>query len=210
MLDVELENKIIISTRIKLLQRTIHEIIDGAYKNFSDKFRRYDKMVSTIELGLEKKIIKMVEFCGIKGNTIINLLTFTIDWEKHTLACSNQKDVYEFDSGLSLSEQVSRALPSIVEIVHESMIDAGVDSIETIYTFRNDIDTDSARKILGTSQLSQEKIKKLSEFQNAAFEANMTPNKLAELTVSFKTKKLPPRLRRTRPGMQRSFSRKKS
>lgn len=185
---MKIRTKLIIRSRLKVLKRTVSELVDGSYSPHKSLFNSYDEVIKTIEDGIDKQYLKKITFVGKNKSKIINRLEFDINWEKHRILCESPEGTYEFDGGKSISDQVSKVLPLLSTFIRNAIRSEKVNKISVHYRMRVDIDHGEASKDLGLKDLSEVEQKELDEFNKASFAIKVSPEKLDELTVNFQSK----------------------
>ncbi len=186
---MNLKQKILLRSRIILLEKTITDIIDGAYlKNKGNFITHYESIIETIRKGIEKQYLKEIVILGLKDTNIVHRLIFKIDWETHKLLCSSGNNEYSFSDN-AVAKQISQALPILSSFISDSINRKKLNKFDAYYVYRDNININEAREYLGLSAMSNKERNELVKFEEQGLSVSFTPYKLKELHIKFEIKK---------------------
>lgn len=165
------------------------DLVKGTYDAHSTVFATsYEKTINTIELGIEKEFLKKITIVGKREEKIINRLVIEIDWEKHRVLCETQSGTFEFNSGSSISDQVSGALAQLSTFVKNSITGGYINKITMHYRYRSDVDHMEANAALGLVNISEIEVNEIGEFEGIGMQVEVRPERLPELLISFQSR----------------------
>lgn len=186
---MSLQNKILIQSRIKLLRRTIIDLLKGTYEAHSEIFSTpFLTIIDKIEHGIDKEIFKKITIVGKRDEKIINRLVIEIDWDKHRILCESQGESFEFDSQHSISDQVSGALKQLSTFIKNAITAGFINKITVHFRYRSDVDHRQANIALGLANISPEEVKAIEEFEEVGMCVEVKPENLTELSILFQTR----------------------
>lgn len=139
-----------VMSRIRALYYYVYELAEA--------FGADEDSLSTIEKGvLDRQILKEIEINYLDSLEVVRgRVTISIDWEKHSVfAMTDEGNVFRFESGKSLLEQLSDVSEVVIEHVDALRRAYSIVEVKVSYVFVDDIGSSvekrqAARGYLGT------------------------------------------------------------
>ncbi|MFV3130535.1 hypothetical protein [Niveispirillum sp. KHB5.9] len=194
MLKTSLATKLQVMLRTNVLFKFVEDVTNNCIEDKSLIRHSMDTLNEIIKIGvLENPIISNIYiYYSDKSNKIIGKLVIEIDWERHEIHLSSNKNI-EVDSDLSPAGQVSQILNKTLQYTRDVMKKLNVTRVEFQYgideKFKRKMENDEdSKKIYSSMPFGESNAdlnKRTSEYNSTDFKISIRPEKMDEVKLTL-------------------------